>query len=41
MAIAQPIVPETLDQLAALAAEHVEIAAAQIGVQGFLHQQGQ
>ena len=38
---AAPVVPETLDQLAALAAEHVEIAAAQIGVQGFLHQQGQ
>ena len=41
MAIGQPIVPETLDQLAALAAEHVEIAAVQIAVQGFLRQQGQ
>jgi hypothetical protein len=30
--------PENLDQLAALAAEHVEIASVRIALQGFLHQ---
>src|SRR6266699_1129386 len=33
--------PENLDQLAAFAAEHVEIAAVRIALEGFLHQQGQ
>ena len=36
---AQPIVPQNLDQLAAFAAEHVEIAAVRVALEGFLHQQ--
>src|SRR5579862_5739884 len=38
---AQPIVPENFDELAALSAEHVEIAAVRITLEGFLHQQSQ
>src|SRR4029453_2206132 len=33
--------PKDLDQLAALATEHVEIAAVRVAPKGFLHQQGQ
>ena len=38
---AEPIMPKNFDQLAALAAEHVEIAAMRITLEGFLNQQGQ
>src|SRR5262249_3215787 len=38
---AETIVPENLDQLAALAAEHVEVAAVWIAPQRFLHEQGE
>src|SRR5207302_1820690 len=38
---AQPIMPEDLDQLAALATEHVEVAAMRVALEGFLHQHGQ
>lgn len=34
---AEPIVPENLDQLAAFPAEHVEISAVRIALEGFLH----
>jgi hypothetical protein len=37
----EAIVPENLDQRTALSAEHVEIAAMRITLEGFLHQQGQ
>src|SRR6516164_7730461 len=38
---AQPIMPEDLDELAALATEHVEVAAVRVAPKGFLHQHGQ
>src|ERR1700732_5580953 len=38
---AEAIMPENLDQLSALAAEHVEIAAVSIALEHFLHLQGQ
>src|SRR5215470_12716840 len=38
---AKPIVPKDLDQLAALAAEYIEVAAVRVALEGFLHQQGQ
>src|SRR5258705_5788597 len=38
---AKTVVPENLDQLAVLAAEHVEVAAMRVALQRFLHQQRQ
>ena len=37
---AEVIMPENLDQLAALAAEHIEIAAVRITLERLLHLQG-
>src|SRR5258708_6117939 len=38
---AEAIMPENLDQLSVLAAEHIEIAAVRIALERFLHLQGQ
>lgn len=38
---AQPIMPKDLDQLAAFATEHIEVAAVRVSFEGFLHQQAQ
>src|SRR3569832_257598 len=37
---AQSVVPKYLDQLAAFAAEHIEVAAVRVSRERFLHQQG-